>query len=67
MTSLFISIGFVVLGATGAGAQASYNRDIPDSLARQAKVSETVAPRPLSDESPRGRSKASSSSAKMVN
>jgi uncharacterized membrane protein YkoI len=43
MTSLFISIAFVVLAATGAGAQASYKRDIPDSLARQAKVTETVA------------------------
>ena len=43
MTSLFISIGFLVIAAIGAGAQASYNRDIPDSLARQAKVSEAVA------------------------
>jgi uncharacterized membrane protein YkoI len=43
MTSFLISIGFVVLAATGAGAQASYKRDIPDSLARQAKVTETVA------------------------
>jgi len=43
MNALLISAAVTVVITSGAGAQATYKRDIPDSLAKQAKVSETVA------------------------
>ena len=55
MKSLLISIGFVVLAATGAGAQASYKRDIPDSLAKQAKVNESAAAATAQRRVPKGK------------
>ena len=43
MNALLFSGAVTVVVTSGAGAQATYKRDIPDSLAKQAKVSETVA------------------------
>jgi len=43
MNALLFSAAVTVVVTSGAGAQATYKRDIPDSLAKQAKVGETVA------------------------
>lgn len=40
---LIVSSALIVGAAAGASAQASYKKDIPDSLAKQAKITETAA------------------------
>jgi hypothetical protein len=55
MKALLISTVFALLVASGAGAQASYKRDIPDSLATQAKVSESAAAATAQRRVPKGK------------
>jgi hypothetical protein len=55
MKALLISTVFALLFASGAGAQASYKRDIPDSLATQAKVSESAAAATAQRRVPKGK------------
>jgi uncharacterized membrane protein YkoI len=54
MNALFVSIGFVILAAAGAGAQVAYKREIPDSLARQAKIAESAAAATAQQRVPKG-------------
>ena len=42
-TSMFAGLAAVVLTVTTAQAQASYKRDVPDSLAKHAKITEAAA------------------------
>jgi uncharacterized membrane protein YkoI len=55
MNALSVSIGFILLAAARASAQASYKRDIPDSLAKQAKVSESAAAATAQRRVPKGK------------
>ena len=54
MNTMLVSIGFAFLGAAGAGAQGAYKREIPDSLARQAKIAESVAAATAQQRVPKG-------------
>jgi uncharacterized membrane protein YkoI len=54
MNALFVSIGFVILAAAGAGAQVAYKREIPDSLARRAKIAESAAAATAQQRVPKG-------------
>lgn len=42
-TFLITGLAAVVLGAPAVRAQATYKRDVPDSLAKKAKISEATA------------------------
>ena len=55
MKTHLLSAMTVLFAAGAAGAQTSYKRDIPDSLAKQAKVSETVAAATAQRRVPKGK------------
>jgi uncharacterized membrane protein YkoI len=55
MNTLLVSTAIILVAASGAGGQTPYKRDIPDSLARQAKVSETVAAATAQRRVPKGK------------
>ena len=55
MNTLLVSTAIILVAASGAAAQTPYKRDIPDSLARQAKVSETVAAATAQRRVPKGK------------
>jgi len=53
--SLGIAAAFVVFGASSAAAQSTtYKRDIPDSLAKEAKVTESAAAAAAQKRVPKG-------------
>lgn len=47
-------IGLLVLGASSAFAQTSYKKELPDSLVKQAKVTEEVAAKAALKRVPKG-------------
>jgi uncharacterized membrane protein YkoI len=47
-------IGLLVLGASAAAAQTSYKKELPDSLVKQAKVTEEVAAKAAMKRVPKG-------------
>ncbi len=52
--SLFAAATAAVAMASAAGAQATYKRDLPDSLVKQAKVTEAVAAATAQKRLPKG-------------
>ena len=54
-TSIVVGVAAVVLAAPAAHAQASYKKDMPDSLVKQAKITEDVAAATAQKRVPKGK------------